>query len=148
MLKKMNSRRGGFTLVELMIVVAIIALLAAIAIPSAIRARKRSQATSTLAAIRLIDAAKEQYAIENGRTKDFPVDEVDLVKYVKRNSKLYTDLADGTARDALGEPITIGTIDNPCELETTTSIPAFVEVIGAENSTEWKDFWNGLVKLP
>ena len=44
MLNKFNKRRGGFTLVEIMIVVAIIALLAAIAVPGFLRARKRSQA--------------------------------------------------------------------------------------------------------
>ncbi len=45
MLNKLNKRRGGFTLVEIMIVVAIIALLAAIAVPGFLRARKRSQAS-------------------------------------------------------------------------------------------------------
>jgi prepilin-type N-terminal cleavage/methylation domain-containing protein len=44
MLNKLNSKRAGFTLVEIMIVVAIIALLAAIAVPGFLRARKRSQA--------------------------------------------------------------------------------------------------------
>ena len=45
MLNKLQSKRtGGFTLVEIMIVVAIIALLAAIAVPGFLRARKRSQA--------------------------------------------------------------------------------------------------------
>ena len=43
MLQKLNKNRGGFTLVEIMIVVAIIALLAAIAVPNFLRARKRSQ---------------------------------------------------------------------------------------------------------
>ena len=48
MLNKLNKRRGGFTLVEIMIVVAIIALLAAIAVPGFLRARKRSQASESL----------------------------------------------------------------------------------------------------
>ena len=42
MLKKLTTKRGGFTLVEIMIVVAIIALLAAIAVPGFLRARKRA----------------------------------------------------------------------------------------------------------
>ena len=50
--------RGGFTLVEIMIVVAIIALLAAIAVPGFLRARKRSQAVRVLEDLRLIDHAR------------------------------------------------------------------------------------------
>ena len=69
MLRKLNSSRSGFTLVEIMIVVAIIALLAAIAVPNFLRARKRSQATAILEEMRLIDAAKDQYAIENNLVK-------------------------------------------------------------------------------
>ena len=67
MLSKLNKRRGGFTLVEIMIVVAIIALLAAIAVPGFLRARKRSQATKILNDLRMIDAAVDQYAIETNR---------------------------------------------------------------------------------
>ena len=65
MLQKLNKNRGGFTLVEIMIVVAIIALLAAIAVPNFLRARKRSQATRILEDLRMIDSAVDQYAIEN-----------------------------------------------------------------------------------
>jgi len=57
MLNTINKRRGGFTLVEIMIVVAIIALLAAIAVPGFLRARKRSQATRILNDLRMIDSA-------------------------------------------------------------------------------------------
>ena len=57
MLQKLNKNRGGFTLVEIMIVVAIIALLAAIAVPNFLRARKRSQATRILEDLRIIDSA-------------------------------------------------------------------------------------------
>ena len=67
MLNKLNKRRGGFTLVEIMIVVAIIALLAAIAVPGFLRARKRSQASKVLNDLRLIDSAVDQYAIENNK---------------------------------------------------------------------------------
>ena len=68
MLNKLNKRRGGFTLVEIMIVVAIIALLAAIAVPGFLRARKRSQASRILNDLRMIDAAVDQYAIETNRS--------------------------------------------------------------------------------
>ena len=67
MLNELNKKRGGFTLVEIMIVVAIIALLAAIAVPGFLRARKRSQATRILNDLRMIDSAVDQYAIETNR---------------------------------------------------------------------------------
>ena len=68
MLQKLNKNRGGFTLVEIMIVVAIIALLAAIAVPNFLRARKRSQATRILEDLRIIDSAIDQYAIETNKS--------------------------------------------------------------------------------
>ena len=61
MLQKLHKNRGGFTLVEIMIVVAIIALLAAIAVPNFLRARKRSQATRILEDLRVIDSATEGF---------------------------------------------------------------------------------------
>ncbi|MEE9367678.1 MAG: type II secretion system protein [Pontiella sp.] len=63
-MKKMNKK--GFTLVEIMIVVAIIGLLAAIGIPSFQKARSSSQEKSCINNMRIIDAAKEQDALENG----------------------------------------------------------------------------------
>ena len=67
MFKKLQIKHSGFTLVEIMIVVAIIALLAAIAVPGFLRARKRSQASKILNDLRMIDGAVDQYAIETGR---------------------------------------------------------------------------------
>lgn len=60
--------KKGFTLVEIMIVVAIIGLLAAIAIPSFMKARTTSQQNACINNLRQIEAAKDQYAIENGGT--------------------------------------------------------------------------------
>src|SRR5215467_6344281 len=71
MLNTFNKHRSGFTLVEIMIVVAIIALLAAIAVPGFLRARKRSQASRILNDLRMIDAACDQYAIETNRSTGF-----------------------------------------------------------------------------
>src|SRR5687768_4538819 len=89
MLQKLHTRRGGFTLVEIMIVVAIIALLAAIAVPNFLRARKRSQATRVLEDLRLIDAAVDQYAIETNRSTGYQVQWDDVKAYLKVGSKLY-----------------------------------------------------------
>jgi prepilin-type N-terminal cleavage/methylation domain-containing protein len=89
MLQKLNKNRGGFTLVEIMIVVAIIALLAAIAVPNFLRARKRSQATRCLEDLRLIDAADDQYAIENNKSTGNTVAWADVQNYLKTGSVLY-----------------------------------------------------------
>jgi prepilin-type N-terminal cleavage/methylation domain-containing protein len=99
MFNKLNSRRGGFTLVEIMIVVAIIALLAAIAVPGFLRARKRSQASKILNDLRMIDAACDQYAIETNRTTGNTVGVTDWTKYLKQGSILYNTGANlfGTA---------------------------------------------------
>ena len=61
---KLPIRRGGFTLVEIMLVVAIMVLLAAISIPNLLRARKRSQASLILNDLRKIDSAVV-YVVEN-----------------------------------------------------------------------------------
>ena len=90
MLQKFHKSRGGFTLVEIMIVVAIIALLAAIAVPGFIRARKRSQAARILEDLRLIDAAIDQYAIETNKSTGQTVAFTDIKGYLKPNSQLYT----------------------------------------------------------
>jgi prepilin-type N-terminal cleavage/methylation domain-containing protein len=97
MLNKLNKRRGGFTLVEIMIVVAIIALLAAIAVPGFLRARKRSQASRILNDLRMIDAAVDQYAIETNRSTGFTVNTSDWILYLKKGTNLYN-----TAKSLLG----------------------------------------------
>src|SRR5206468_11737167 len=88
MLNKLNKRRGGFTLVEIMIVVAIIALLAAIAVPGFLLARKRSQASRIPNDLRMIDAAVDQYAIETNRSTGNVVNTHDWTNYLKKNSSL------------------------------------------------------------
>jgi prepilin-type N-terminal cleavage/methylation domain-containing protein len=105
-MKKQSVRRSGFTLVEIMIVVAIIALLAAIAVPGFLRARKRSQASKILNDLRMIDAAIDQYAIENGKKSGDPVGVVDWTNYVKKDSTLFV-----TGQDLFGNDYGVQSVD-------------------------------------
>ena len=75
-----------------MIVASIIALLAVIAIPGYLRARSRSQATTLLNSLRLLDAAKDQYVLENNKVSVSP-ETSDLKGYFKPDSALYNSMA-------------------------------------------------------
>jgi prepilin-type N-terminal cleavage/methylation domain-containing protein len=66
-MKIARKRRLGFTLVEIMIVVAIIGLLAAIAVPNFVHARGTSQANACINNLRQIDSATQQWALERGK---------------------------------------------------------------------------------
>lgn len=82
----MRLNRKGFTLVEIMIVVAIIGLLAAIAIPNFVRARTRAQLSSCLANLKQIDGAKQVWAIDTGAADTATPAMGDLVPdYIRRN---------------------------------------------------------------
>jgi len=81
------NRKAGFTLVEIMIVVAIIGLLAAIAIPNFVKARATSQANACINNLRQIDAAVNEFALENKKkTTDTVTFPGDLTPYIRLNA--------------------------------------------------------------
>ncbi len=115
MLQKLNKKRGGFTLVEIMIVVAIIALLAAIAVPGFLRARKRSQASRIINDLRLIDSAVDQYAIENNKSTGSTVPVTAWTAYLKQGSVLYN-----TGRDLFSNTYGPQTVDSLPKIPLST----------------------------
>jgi prepilin-type N-terminal cleavage/methylation domain-containing protein len=103
-----NLPNAGFTLVEIMIVVAIIALLAAIVIPNLVGARARTQADACINNLRQIDDAAQQYALEKNKASGASIDYPDdLTPYIKMNSSgsIPPCPAGGTySCDAVGTP--------------------------------------------
>ena len=89
-MKVNNTRKSGFTLVEIMIVVAIIGLLAAIAIPNFVKARQNSQTNACIANMKQLDGAKATWALENKKTNtDVPgmADLVGATAYIRTEPK-------------------------------------------------------------
>ena len=85
-MKQNKSRKQGFTLVEIMIVVAIIGLLAAIAIPNFVRARTTSQKNACINNLRQIDGAKQQWALENKAATNAAPTSTDIQPYMGRGN--------------------------------------------------------------
>ncbi len=102
-------------MVEIMIVSAIIALLAAIAVPGFLRARKRSQASQIVNDLRLIGAAVDQYAVENNRSSGSTIAIAQWTAYLKQGSTLYN-----SGQDLFGNDYGVQTVDSPPKVPQNT----------------------------
>jgi len=116
MTKTLHTSKSGFTLVEIMIVVAIIALLATIAVPSFLRARKRSQATKIVNDARILESSIDQWAIEKNKTNSDAVTWSDVSDYVKESSELFRS----SGADMFGNSFTMATVADGVKVNQTS----------------------------
>jgi prepilin-type N-terminal cleavage/methylation domain-containing protein len=111
-MKLKNVRTGGFTLVEIMIVVAIIGLLATIAIPNFVRARLKAQQSACINNLKQLDGAKQTWALESRANQSTVATIANIQPYLGRGTS-------GTAPTCPSDPAnTFATSYNLNDLQT------------------------------
>jgi prepilin-type N-terminal cleavage/methylation domain-containing protein len=129
--QKPQGKKGGFTLTEIMIVVVIISMLAALALPGWFRARKRSQAGRILQDLMQLDHATDEYAMENAKTSGANPTFTDLRNYLKTGTVLYS-----TGADLFGDAYGPFTVDSLVQVP----LPAFTSLSDVAPSVFWSPY--------
>jgi prepilin-type N-terminal cleavage/methylation domain-containing protein len=105
-MKNRTSLKSGFTLVEIMIVVAIIGLLAAIAIPNFVRARGQSQQKACMNNLRQVAGAIQQWAMENKQASTANVTSTDVGNYLNKGMPVCPGTGGAYTLTTVGAPPT------------------------------------------
>ena len=116
-----THKTAGFTLVEIMIVVAIIGLLAAIAIPNFVKARESAQLNSILNNLRIIEGAKDQWALENKKGTG------DTVTWATGTTGIADYLKGATVKNVVGETYTINVVGTAATATTPVSLGTYAK---------------------
>lgn len=110
-----RRHRFGFTLLEIMIIVALVGLLAVLAMPGIIKSRKQAQGRRVINDARIIDTAIDAWAIEKNKSDGDNVDITDAATYSKSGAL--------PARDVLGNLYAIGKVGtNQVKVSSTTKM--------------------------
>ena len=114
-MKNRTQGQTAFTLVEIMIVVAIIGLLAAIAIPNFVKARENAQLNSIFNNLRIVEGAKDQWALENKKGTGDATTMALISDYLKG----------GTVKSVVGETYTTDQVGSPANAKTPVKLGTF-----------------------
>jgi prepilin-type N-terminal cleavage/methylation domain-containing protein len=120
-MKPKYSDRRGFTLIEIMIVVAIIGLLAAIAIPNFVHARTTSQQNACINNLRQIDSAKQQWALSSAVMPSSIPGDSNLQPYMGRGSAGQLPVCPLDSTSSFDTSYSVNTVQNPPTCKIATS---------------------------
>ena len=115
-MKNAKQNKNGFTLIEILIVVVIIGLLAAIGIPALANARSKSADQARMANARIVDVAVARYTLENGES--LSISQVELAPYIRGT---FADMVVGKKYVAPGTTFSSKVVVTESELYTETT---------------------------
>jgi type II secretory pathway pseudopilin PulG len=126
-------------MVEVTVVLASVALVAAVAAPDFLRAHLRSQASQTLKILREVESAKDMYAVSNRLPDGVVPTCADLLPYTRAGSPAATQLAANRVHDVLGRAISINAIGQLPQINPV-SWDQFAPVLGDSPRAFWGEF--------